>query len=282
MSIAGPTAALVTLLAATAPTPSRVTTPVDPVEIYGGEKIGSNEFRAVAAIEFDSVLCTGTVVSETLVLTAAHCLTSLPNVNDMRVVIGDSTTSPDAVAEVERYAIHPDFCDDPDTCEEDFYDFAYVVLKQQLPIAELPLVMSLQEEWDQTMFIDAPITLVGFGRASNGPSGYKRKVETTITAFSKSGVEFKAGGMGKDTCQGDSGGPAFVEARGRHLRGRRRHLARLHLRRRRLLRAPLPRALLATDRDRRRPHPRRVRRLRLPRDRSDARRGLLRDRPTAR
>ena len=211
MSIAGPTAALVTLLAATAPTPSRVTTPVDPVEIYGGEKIGSNEFRAVAAIEFDSVLCTGTVVSETLVLTAAHCLTSLPNVNDMRVVIGDSTTSPDAVAEVERYAIHPDFCDDPDTCEEDFYDFAYVVLKQQLPIAELPLVMSLQEEWDQTMFIDAPITLVGFGRASNGPSGYKRKVETTITAFSKSGVEFKAGGMGKDTCQGDSGGPAFVE-----------------------------------------------------------------------
>ena len=60
------------------------------------------------------------------------------------------------------------------------------------------------------MFIDAPITLVGFGEDENKSAGRKREVEVPLTQFSASGLEFQAGGNGLDSCRGDSGGPAFA------------------------------------------------------------------------
>lgn len=184
--------------------------PVTPQTIYGGELVAPGEWPSVAAVDRSSLLCTGTLIAPNLILTAAHCFAGAPEPGKIRIAFGDR--SPDAAWETvaESYGVHPDFCD-PDDCKADLFDFAYVVLRDPAPAEYPPMkMMTTQDQWDDLMDIDTPVTMVGYGLNENQLQGLKRVAETVITRFSDSGLEFQAGGMGVDSCQGDSGGPAFV------------------------------------------------------------------------
>lgn len=178
--------------------------------IWGGEEVAPGELAQVVAVRVGPVLCTGTMVTERVVLTAAHCFASEPPLEDVHVFIGESTLAPEVVLGIDGWGRHPDYCDDPEECTE-LFDFAWIAVDQPVtfdagyvaPIAE-------PEEFEATMRTGQEVWLVGFGQDENDDLGSKRKVATEIREFSEHGLEFLAGGDGKDSCAGDSGGPALV------------------------------------------------------------------------
>ncbi|MDC0722682.1 S1 family peptidase [Nannocystis bainbridge] len=203
---------LVALLAS--PTPWTAPVPA-PTPIYGGEKVAPGSWSSTVAILIGDTMCTGTLVSPTIVLTAAHCLDSNPSPARMHVVVGDDVWSDfQQVVAVAGHGSHPEFCGtDTDVCKVDIWDYGYVELEEPLAGVSPTRPLTAQADWDDAMYIGAPITVVGFGDDEKNLNGFKRQVEVEIVRFSATGLEFQAGGDGQDSCQGDSGGPAFVTLR---------------------------------------------------------------------
>ncbi|MCA9655543.1 MAG: S1 family peptidase [Myxococcales bacterium] len=193
--------------------PDSLASPPEVSQIVGGEQTGELEYGAIVALlNSQSGLCTGTVVTPRLVLTAAHCVSNLGLGSSVDVYYGnelDFNMSTEAVG----FGFHPEFCDD---CREDIYDYGYVLLGTDFtPPDGFIMPITDQEEWDQVMQEGHEVILVGFGEDPEAINpadslGTKRKVTTTISRFSELGLEFFAGGDDKDSCQGDSGGPAIV------------------------------------------------------------------------
>lgn len=197
------------LTASAAPAPTLAPEPGSGTAIIGGEPAGDLEFPTVVAVVVNgTALCTGTVVAANLVLTAGHCLADLPDTVPVAVFYGNEIDAMQPVG-VTSFGAHPDFCA---TCDEDIYDYGYVVTASEFVAPYTPPIVT-QQEWDDTMSVGTEITLVGFGDDPNAATdsiGVKRVVTTTIDRFSAEGLEFFAGGDDRDSCQGDSGGPAFV------------------------------------------------------------------------
>lgn len=183
--------------------------PAEP--IVGGQPVAAGEWKAVVALDIGGSTCTGTYIGERVVLTAAHCIPKSYSPTAIFVKFGHNAKMAEQTILSENFAIHPDYCSDLSQCSEDIFDFAAVVLKTE-PVGVEPIqVLATQAEWDESVGFDAPTTILGFGIDGDGNLGILQRAETTISRFSLTGREFRAGGDGVDACIGDSGGPALVQ-----------------------------------------------------------------------
>lgn len=192
--------------------------------IYGGQFAQDAHHTSVVAIASSfrpkqNIFCTGTLIADDIVLTAAHCLdeagffsaTFNPlEPGDLVVGFGYSKQSLNFEA-VDYLEINPGY----DRTQLGVNDIALIRLVDPAPtgfdpIPALPFSLAL----DPVADVGEPVNFAGFGLNDlvGIPYGSKLEVDGTIDAVNAITVEYEqfAGGP----CGGDSGGPMFIDRAG--------------------------------------------------------------------
>ena len=197
--------------------------------IVGGVPATTTDAPYQAAIFLPRTFCGGTMVTDQIVVTAAHCVAEISRAADIEVATGELRLSGMAAADrvaVASFEIHPGYDHDRRDYRNDV-----AVLRLSRPI---PGAVTIPIDTDPaTPAVGTRARISGWGVTSEGatqPSDLLRVAEVAVrsgpgdscpgygTAF-RSALMLCAGapggGGGIDTCQGDSGGPLVVEEAGR-------------------------------------------------------------------
>ena len=224
--IAHPCAVLVACLALSVAAAGVQAAPAAHKSIVGGTPADPSQFPYVAAVETRHSLCTGSVISPTHVLTAAHCIEA--DASGLTVRIGSATAfsggEPHAVSAV---AIHPGWAHSLQS------DLAVLALSQ--PTSAPPIPLATRDQDAMLTRPGAPLTAAGYGRRSPWAKGKPKVGLLTSTQVAAHGfcplphwIMCDAGGRSgliahakikgrlrkrpvmKTVCSGDSGGPLIA------------------------------------------------------------------------
>jgi len=154
-------------------------------------------------------LCTASLISPTVLLTAAHCVdpAAIGAGNVFLAVLGTTLSAPTAVLQVASTAFDPAF--DVNNVGNG-HDVGVAMLAQPSTLKPLPINRNPLPITD----FGATVRLVGFGADTHADTGAgtKRSVTTFIDTFDDKLIMI--GSSGRQTCHGDSGGPAIQRLNG--------------------------------------------------------------------
>jgi secreted trypsin-like serine protease len=187
-----------------------------------GQADGSKHPEVGALVDYDShgtayAFCTGTLISPTVMLTAAHCN---PGVSAVKVTF-ESKVQNAAVMYVGRYIANPDYGRE----QSDPHDIAVIVFDQPITgivPARLPSAGLFDTLKSNGMLNGSHYTAVGYGGQERNFDdkgkpviAYEDSREVAVSAFGALNNAWlrlsqnNAVGNG-GTCYGDSGGPNFI------------------------------------------------------------------------
>ncbi|XP_055847604.1 serine protease easter-like isoform X2 [Episyrphus balteatus] len=208
--------------------------------MYGGSITKLDEYPWMALIEYDKGnnlyghQCGGSLINKRYVLTAAHCISQLPqNWKLHRVRLGEWDTSTNPDCEVDTRGIEE--CADPHvdvTIEQviphekflksnRFHDIGLIRLSRNINYNDFirPICLPLKDSLKRSTFDGIKMDVSGWGKTEQGtPSNVKLKAEVPVVPlyecqriYSERSVDLGtsqmcAGGQ-QGTCTGDSGGP---------------------------------------------------------------------------
>ena len=189
----------------------------DPVGEASDAVIGGTADLADSAVvgiyRNEIILCTGTLVTPKVIVTAAHCVIpqslSGHDITEVEVHIGADVFHPDQTYAIAEAAAHPSFKTTTMSLVAN-HDIGLIRLTEPASIPPIPLV---SHEVAKAALVDgAPLRVVGFGITSAGGMDYggKREAQTTLGNLADDFITLGSGVM----CEGDSGGPYLASANG--------------------------------------------------------------------
>jgi MYXO-CTERM domain-containing protein len=178
--------------------------------IIGGTTDTAHPAVALLYNQTQGYLCTGTMITDKVFLTAGHCTQPDSNAAHYQIAGGsDPFNGADWVITGAAVHTNPGYS----ASQIGVADTGIVVLGQSAPVTP----MAWQYDRDDSVYaVGTQFTAVGYGLA-NAPSGAdtsgtKRKVTLSITDLGSDA--FAYGSSTKNTCEGDSGGPAIETING--------------------------------------------------------------------
>jgi V8-like Glu-specific endopeptidase len=218
--------ALVLALLTASCAPAEPTVNLREAPIVGGTLAPDGYLPAVGALvaySYGQVMpfCTGTLVSDQLVVSAAHCVkaigSEIPSGVPIGFFYGQSVYASGASSKILPFAswqAHPSYKGgNPPAALTNWYDIG--VLKLAKPTTITPIKLIRPKELGLLKY-GTELLIAGYGLTSaknQGSSGTKYYATTTLAAVGQS--ELLLGGKGQpQTCSGDSGGPTLVDASG--------------------------------------------------------------------
>lgn len=179
--------------------------------IIGGEDVASDTpvaRHSMMLVDLETnQICSGSLVSRNVILTAAHCIPSKKEA--LSVFFGldplaeDSTSLPVTVREI---LLHPAYSRSTDLKS---VDLALVFLVENAPEFYAPVILS-----EGVSFTDRTLVqLVGYGKSSlQEESSFGRLRQVQSEVLNANEIFFEVDQQsGKGICDGDSGGAAFVQ-----------------------------------------------------------------------
>lgn len=196
----------------------------NPTRIVGGIETGVNEFPMMAGVvdlTAGDLACGGTIISNTCVLTAAHCVYNRQP-NAFGVLVGDHniSSSTDTAATrlfpVEDIIVHPEY-----DGRSPYNDIAVMRIRgtMEFGMAVGPACLPFRHNCDS--FIGSYVSLLGWGTQEfAGPrSDTLQKVQVNVIPtqecqylepnYALTSSQMCTYGYRKDSCQFDSGGPVL-------------------------------------------------------------------------
>ena len=176
----------------------------DPTDLYPAVPLLYSEIEGQDGAQ----LCSGTLISPRVILTAAHCVEFRDGLPDQYVAYfgADVTVQSDPA---RRAAINIiDFVFDPAWDIEDLeagHDIGLVLLDRPAPVPPIPFNRAPLES-----LVGQQVHLVGWGRTTGDGQDFGIKREAMSTLQGASALLMQYGSASANTCQGDSGGPNFM------------------------------------------------------------------------
>lgn len=197
--------------------------------IIGGVEKPNGSYPFMAALlnkgngsPVDRQFCGGSLLSQDVVMTAAHCVEGT-KAKTIELTVGRTVLSnkrQGSLRNVSEIVVHPRYANG-----QEAYDMALLVLDK--PVTGIAPVVLPTQGTDALIRPGASATVAGWGntnteipsfpdrlRAVNVPVLSHIECKATYSGYDKR-VNVCAGVEGKDSCQGDSGGPLFRKLPGR-------------------------------------------------------------------
>lgn len=187
--------------------------------IIDGTKVASKNPIARSTVAVAShmmgVFCTGVLIAENLVLTAAHCTDDFYPL-DLSVVFGSDLSGQVTQRRVVEWRIHPSWLKGSFQKRADWGDLAVLRFEPKMPPGYVPSGLWTDEK---ILRRKTRITIAGYGVKQLSPKVNSKRLlqaPAQLTGAKFSDSEFVLNPYrGKVACLGDSGGPAYLAFKGR-------------------------------------------------------------------